>query len=258
MGSTVRVSVDNLHKSEGSSPGSNEMLNLETTDLYLGAEIRPFAGANDPRRGFTGCMDDPRVYDYQLPVTLTTSATATLARLTQVAQHCHGLLQTPGACGAYPCQNGGSCEEKGSSYVCRCSSRFKGPHCEKDSDPCASSPCLNNGRCTNVGDSFHCQCAIKISGPRCEHMHCSPNPCQHNGLCEEGISGPICKCRGFAGLTCDIDINECEKNPCQDGVQCINTLGSYTCDCPSGVSGPRCTRDNTPALLSSFKLVSLA
>ena len=254
MGPTVRLAIDNLFKAEGSSPGSNEMLNLETPDLYLGAEVRPWAGADDPRHGLAGCMDDPRVYDSQLPVTLTTSATATLVRLTHVAQHCYGSLQLPGACGAYPCLNGGTCEDRGSSFYCRCQSRFKGTYCETDSDPCASSPCLNNGRCSNVGDSYVCNCPQNISGSRCQHMYCSPNPCQNNGICEEGISGPICKCKGFVGLTCDIDINECEKNPCPEGVLCINTLGSYKCDCPSDVPGLNCTPNEQPSLFLVHKV----
>lgn len=256
MGATVRLAVDNLHKSEGSSPGSSEMLNLENPDLYLGAEIRPWVGTDDPRHGIAGCMDDPRVYDSKLPLTLTMSATATLVRLTQIGQHCHGSLLTPGACGSHPCMNGGTCENRGSSFYCRCNARFKGNLCEKDSDPCASSPCLNNGRCTNVGESFVCHCPLSISGHRCQYKYCNPNPCENNGICEEGISGPICKCRGFVGLTCDIDVNECDKTPCPDGVQCINTLGSYRCDCPSGDSNPLCTASDSPILFSNFKLVS--
>lgn len=35
---------------------------------------------------------------------------------------------------------------------------------------------------------------------------------------------------------CQIDINECELNlhDCQPSQQCINTVGTYTCQCPDG------------------------
>ncbi|CAL4132594.1 unnamed protein product, partial [Meganyctiphanes norvegica] len=72
-------------------------------------------------------------------------------------------------------------------------------------------------------------------------LYCNPNPCTNNGICEEGISGPICKCRGFTGTYCNIDINECaNNNPCHNGGKCINTFGSFKCDCPTNVTGTYC------------------
>ncbi|KAF2364658.1 EGF-like calcium-binding domain [Trinorchestia longiramus] len=258
LGSAVRLKIDNGYQSEGTSPGSSEMLNLESPDLYLGAEVRSWAGSDDPRNGLAGCMDDPRVYDSKLPVTLMTSSTATLVRLTKVAHHCYDSFKSPGICGTHPCHNGGTCEERGESFRCHCDSRFKGKHCETDSNPCASSPCLNRGRCSNVGDSYMCHCPFNISGSRCQNKFCNPNPCQNKGICEEGISGPICMCQGFVGLTCDIDINECEKNPCPIEAICLNTLGSYRCDCPEGVSGTLCSPPDTPTLITKFRLIIYA
>ena len=36
------------------------------------------------------------------------------------------------------------------------------------------------------------------------------------------------------------DINECLLNPCQFGGTCINTVGSFICQCPPGRSGAFC------------------
>ena len=38
---------------------------------------------------------------------------------------------------------------------------------------------------------------------------------------------------GYAGDICEIDINECESDPCQNGGTCANTDGSFNCMCSS-------------------------
>lgn len=51
-------------------------------------------------------------------------------------------------------------------------------------------------------------------------------------------------CVLLAGLTCLEDINECERKPCFQGVQCFNSFGSYGCGpCPTGMlgNGTTCT-----------------
>ncbi|XP_042222155.1 fat-like cadherin-related tumor suppressor homolog isoform X3 [Homarus americanus] len=241
FGNTAELTVDGQHRGQGASPGSSDLLNLDTPHLYLGAEVRPWAGAQDPRQGLVGCVDDPRVDDTPLPLThTTTTKVASLTGLTHVAPHCQTALQPPGVCGAHPCLNGGTCEERGASFICQCHPRFQGSRCELDSNPCASSPCLNNGHCVNVENAYRCECPARVSGLRCQYMYCNPNPCLNRGICEEGISGPICKCRGFTGAYCNIDINECAKNPCHNGGTCINSYGSFRCMCPGNATGTYC------------------
>ena len=128
------------------------------------------------------------------------------------------------------------------AYQCQCRPRFVGPRCETDTDPCASSPCLYNGKCLNLNNDFRCECPPRLSGKRCEYgRHCNPNPCKNGGICEEGTTGPICKCRGFTGELCSLDINECEPNPCHNGGTCVNIIGSFQCLCTSNATGHYCT-----------------
>lgn len=67
-----------------------------------------------------------------------------------------------------------------------------------------------------------------------------------------------CACT-LTGLTCLEDINECEKKPCFQGVQCINSFGSYICGpCPKGMlgNGTTCT-GKQKATFSIFCLLHL-
>ena len=252
IGSTVFLRVDGEYRSEGSSPGSSEILNVDSAILFLGAEMHSWE-SKDPRHGFVGCMDDPRIDNVPLPLSrsLSKNGASTLQRLSHITPHCYGPLKSPGRCGTHPCLNGGTCEELDSSYVCQCLPRFKGSQCEIDSNPCASSPCLNNGRCVNQDSTFRCDCPAQISGIRCQYMYCNPNPCLNQGICEEGTSGPICKCHGFIGTFCNVDVNECEKTPCERGGTCINTYGGFKCMCPANLTGIYC---DIPYAVTAFPI----
>ena len=36
------------------------------------------------------------------------------------------------------------------------------------------------------------------------------------------------------------DIDECRNDPCQNGGTCVNSPGSYSCDCVEGYKGDHC------------------
>lgn len=53
----------------------------------------------------------------------------------------------------------------------------------------------------------------------------------------------LCSCRsGFTGLRCEININECARNPCANGSTCIDRINDYTCTCPPGYTGRHCDK----------------
>ncbi|XP_076387964.1 FAT atypical cadherin kugelei isoform X3 [Megachile rotundata] len=264
---SARLTVDGKHLAHGSAPGINDILNLQSDDLYLGAEVRQhpsILGFEDVQRGFIGCMDDVRIARVSVPLHMSgASSVAILKRFANVEFSCDAatVLVPPGICGSQPCQNGGTCKDSGGdTYECQCHSRFAGLACEIDTDPCASSPCLYGGRCKIVpeGGDFSCECVgPSLSGKRCEFgRYCSPNPCIHGGVCEEGNNGPICKCQGFMGERCETDVNECDTSPCTNGGTCVNEIGTYRCVCPPNMTGLNCGNPaySTPIISNHFNI----
>lgn len=50
-----------------------------------------------------------------------------------------------------------------------------------------------------------------------------------------------CQCAaGFTGPHCELNINECQSNPCRNQATCVDGLNSYSCKCRPGFSGRRC------------------
>jgi protocadherin Fat 1/2/3 len=254
-GNSAEISVDGKWRVHGAAPGHNDVLNLEQSDVFFGAAVKDIATFNDftISRGFVGCMDDIQIDHVPVPLHIKgDSQVAKLKRFTNIDFKCDVELVEPGACGAAPCQNGGICAELPTplGYACTCPGRFSGASCEYDLDPCASSPCLHGAKCVNLKNDFHCECPTQLSGKRCHYgRYCNPNPCQNGGVCEEGAFGPICKCRGFTGEFCTIDVNEClHQNPCHNGGTCINSPGGFTCICRSNSTGLYCSDDGLVSL----------
>lgn len=60
-GNSARLMVDGKHVAHGNAPGVNGILNIQTNDMHLGAEVKQhpsISGFEDVQRGFVGCMDD--------------------------------------------------------------------------------------------------------------------------------------------------------------------------------------------------------
>lgn len=39
---------------------------------------------------------------------------------------------------------------------------------------------------------------------------------------------------GWTGVLCDIEVNECDSAPCQNGGVCIDFVADYSCACHFG------------------------
>ena len=150
------------------------------------------------------------------------------------------------------CQNGGRCSNlDNGQYSCECTRGYYGDNCEYAVHPlnlCSNmAPCLS-GNCTNGRDSYTCTCTDDHSGNHCEietsPLHpCDRNPCQHGGTCEMNSQSYTCNCSvGFTGSNCEININDCESEPCVNGV-CIDGINGFLCRCNSEqISGYNCEK----------------
>ncbi|XP_072037764.1 uncharacterized protein [Amphiura filiformis] len=73
---------------------------------------------------------------------------------------------------------------------------------------------------------------------------CIPNPCEFGGVCLTGDSNtqPSFTCTCPSGLTGDT-CNSCDSNPCLNGGICTASNSGYTCTCANGFSGVHCQND---------------
>jgi protein crumbs len=84
---------------------------------------------------------------------------------------------------------------------------------------------------------------FSLSGVKCDINinECDPDPCD-KGNCTDGYNKYTCECSpGYRGVNCSIDIDECKEpaNPCQYGSTCTQKVADYDCACPSEYQGKK-------------------
>ncbi|KAF4523891.1 hypothetical protein B566_EDAN016083, partial [Ephemera danica] len=148
------------------------------------------------------------------------------------------------------CQNGATCVDDVNRYSCVCPPTYTGELCERDIDECALRPsvCLNGGTCSNSVGGFSCICVNGWTGPDCSLNidDCAGaacfngatcidrvgSPCEHDGLCVNTPGSFACNCtQGFTGPRCETNVNECESLPCQNDGSCLDDPGTFRCVC---------------------------
>nr|XP_018904563.1 PREDICTED: protein jagged-1b [Bemisia tabaci] len=175
-------------------------------------------------------------------------------------------------CAGEPCRNGGDCIDKVNGFRCICPVGFSGHLCEVDHDHCNPNPCKNQATCISFLSDYTCHCAEGWEGKNCDLARhaCLTPPCEvvdsctvpapsnssltgailipsgvcgKHGRCISLLNGGFdCACDpGYTGKYCHENINDCEKNPCQNGGTCIDKLNSFQCVCRNGWEGEVCT-----------------
>ena len=121
-----------------------------------------------------------------------------------------------------------------------CYPGYTGQFCHIKINYCLSQPCENNGICANVATGFICTCLTDFTGLTCSiRMNSTSKNDTIN--CPLGFTNPP---------NCAEDINECvlEKEVCKNGGICVNTNGSYYCQCNEFYQGNDCNIPIDPCL----------
>jgi Dictyostelium (slime mold) repeat/EGF-like domain len=124
-----------------------------------------------------------------------------------------------------------------------------------DPDPCVNGtcgeiqPCASEAACPPAppGGDYFCTCDPGWAGVNCDIDidECESNPCVH-GECVDLINAYLCDCQpGWTGTNCEINIDECASNPCVNG-QCTDLVNAYSCSCQPGWTGTNCDIPETP------------
>ncbi|CAL8311895.1 unnamed protein product [Merluccius merluccius] len=111
--------------------------------------------------------------------------------------------------------------------------------------------CFPLATCSSVpGSSFPlCTCPTGTTGNGYGPSGCTQTSdvCQNNNPCVNGqcattsAPGYLCTCNpGWAGATCNQNINECDSTPCQNGGTCTDGVNSFTCTCTAQWTGLLC------------------
>ena len=82
------------------------------------------------------------------------------------------------------------------------------------------------------------------SGTTCDVNidECQSQPCQNGGQCQDLIAQYSCQCAsGFTGSTCQTNIDECASSPCLNQGKCTDLVDGYSCNCSgTGFNGSTC------------------
>lgn len=107
------------------------------------------------------------------------------------------------------------------------------------------------GHCVIHGNLRLCSCRSGFTGLRCEINinECARNPCANGSTCIDRINDYTCTCPpGYTGRHCDKTTDRCASQPCLNGGTCtIGANGQPSCICPAHYSGPQCQSDDVPS-----------
>ena len=106
---------------------------------------------------------------------------------------------------------------------------------------------MNNATCVDGINEYTCVCIAGFTGQDCEVNidECEPEPCLNGGRCDDGINEYACDCddTGFEGQHCEVNIDECAWGKCVNNATCEDAVNAYVCHCHEGYEGQDCDID---------------
>ncbi|KAI0225404.1 hypothetical protein LSAT2_023780 [Lamellibrachia satsuma] len=153
-------------------------------------------------------------------------------------------------CSAVTCQNGATCTNTDSGYVCQCLVMFTGVLCETEWKFCERDmPCQNGGTCINLPEDKYvcvcpkCGCSTAEPFDNCaiDPTPCAADTCANGGTCEDTMSGFKCHCPfgQYNGRNCENKFTMCDDITCQHGT-CEDTENGFYCNCSEHYVGTYC------------------
>ena len=139
------------------------------------------------------------------------------------------------------CHSHAYCSSINKSYECLCETGYTGDGIScTDIDECETSPCHEKAQCRNTNGSYKCACRPGFHGDgfrNCSDVdECSVSQSFCSGQCTNTFGSYSCHC--LSGFTGDgkhncTDVDECvlSNDTCDEHELCINTEGSFFCDC---------------------------
>ncbi|CAL8377860.1 unnamed protein product [Gadus morhua 'NCC'] len=127
---------------------------------------------------------------------------------------------------------------------CQCHPGYTGKNCNQDLNECGLRPRPCKHRCMNTAGSYKCYCldgyTLHQDGGCRDTRNCFYANCQYG--CEVVKGNVRCTCPspglrlGPDRRTC-VDIDECvqRREVCPRDRKCVNTFGSFLCNCPHGL-----------------------
>ena len=104
---------------------------------------------------------------------------------------------------------------------------------------------LLGGSCMTTDDNnYSCSCRAGFAGDNCEINinDCDVNPCFNSGTCIDEVNSFRCMCvPGFIGDLCQDNVDDCLTKPCANGGTCLDLVNDYQCRCAPGFAGKDCS-----------------